>query len=295
MGDFENLYIWFNRPLLGFGLLIRQNKRVKDFFTINERKTNRAISDPLVFPQVSLTPVKGAEGKEDERPKPKETMGSRLLENWNKGEGLGYEGIGLGISLRGAIRLPSFKVRPLSLNNTENGSRSACRRFTVACCVQVKRKEPPEAAAAGDNKRARPSTPADDELEDEGNALAGFLFFLLLGDFQSLIFVCWLIFFLTQTGIETRRSSRWTTPKWTPTVRRGSDGTRGRLNWTARERRRWTPQGRKRSRCPTGRRSLMKLWLLIGCHQEKYAFTHPVCLVTRIVCVDWFLWSAIIS
>lgn len=39
----------------------------------------------------------------------------------------------------------------------------------VVCCVQVKRK--PEAAAAGDNKRARPSTPVDDELEDEGNPL----------------------------------------------------------------------------------------------------------------------------
>lgn len=48
--------------------------------------------------------------KEEERPKPKETMGSSLLENWNKGEGLGYEGMGLGIGLRGAIRLPSFKV-----------------------------------------------------------------------------------------------------------------------------------------------------------------------------------------
>lgn len=32
----------------------------------------------------------------------------------------------------------------------------------------MKRKDPPEAASAGDNKRARPSTPVDDELEDEG-------------------------------------------------------------------------------------------------------------------------------
>lgn len=60
--------------------------------------------------KASLTPVKGAEGKEEERPKPKETIGSSLLENWNKGEGLGYQGMGLGIGLRGAIRLPSFKV-----------------------------------------------------------------------------------------------------------------------------------------------------------------------------------------
>lgn len=32
--------------------------------------------------------------------------------------------------------------------------------------VQVKRKEPPEAASAGDQKRIRPSTSVDDE--DEG-------------------------------------------------------------------------------------------------------------------------------
>ena len=35
----------------------------------------------------------------------------------------------------------------------------------------MKRKDPPEAAAAGDSKRARPSTPVDDELEDEGTPL----------------------------------------------------------------------------------------------------------------------------
>lgn len=59
-----------------------------------------------------MTPVKAGEGKEEEKekPKPKETVVSSLLENWNKGEGLGYEGMGLGIGLRGAIRLPSFKV-----------------------------------------------------------------------------------------------------------------------------------------------------------------------------------------
>ena len=60
--------------------------------------------------------MKAGEGKEEERPKPKETIASSLLENWNKGEGLGYEGMGLGISLRGAIRLPSFKVIYTSAN-----------------------------------------------------------------------------------------------------------------------------------------------------------------------------------
>lgn len=38
--------------------------------------------------------------------------------------------------------------------------------------MQVKRKGPPEASSAGDNKRARPSTPVDDELEDEGEDLS---------------------------------------------------------------------------------------------------------------------------
>ncbi|XP_037608232.1 histone-lysine N-methyltransferase SETD1B-A isoform X4 [Sebastes umbrosus] len=126
---------------------------VKELKAIMKRDLNRKMVEVVAFrafddwwekkehsAKVSLTPVKGAEGKEEERPKPKETMGSSLLENWNKGEGLGYEGMGLGIGLRGAIRLPSFKV---------------------------KRKDPPEAATAGDNKRARPSTPVDDELDDE--------------------------------------------------------------------------------------------------------------------------------
>ncbi|KAM7369030.1 hypothetical protein PAMP_013329 [Pampus punctatissimus] len=126
---------------------------VKELKAIMKRDLNRKMVEVVAFrafddwwdkkersAKASLTPVKGAEGKEEERPKPKETMGSSLLENWNKGEGLGYEGMGLGISLRGAIRLPSFKV---------------------------KRKDPPEATVAGENKRARPSTPVDDELEDE--------------------------------------------------------------------------------------------------------------------------------
>ncbi|XP_029299946.1 histone-lysine N-methyltransferase SETD1B-A isoform X3 [Cottoperca gobio] len=126
---------------------------VKELKAIMKRDLNRKMVEVVAFrafddwwekkehsAKVPLTPVKGTEGKEEERPKPKETMGSSLLENWNKGEGLGYEGMGLGIGLRGAIRLPSFKV---------------------------KRKDPPEAATAVDNKRARPSTPVDDELEDE--------------------------------------------------------------------------------------------------------------------------------
>uniref|UniRef100_A0A8D2ZH26 SET domain containing 1B, histone lysine methyltransferase a n=1 Tax=Scophthalmus maximus TaxID=52904 RepID=A0A8D2ZH26_SCOMX len=126
---------------------------VKELKAIMKRDLNRKMVEVVAFrafddwwekkersAKASLTPVKGAEGKEEDRPKPKETMGSSLLENWNKGEGLGYEGMGLGIGLRGAIRLPSFKV---------------------------KRKDPPEAVAAGDSKRARPSTPVDDELEDE--------------------------------------------------------------------------------------------------------------------------------
>lgn len=56
--------------------------------------------------------MKTGEGKEDdkERVKPKETLSASLLETWGKGDGLGFESMGLGIGLRGAIRLPSFKV-----------------------------------------------------------------------------------------------------------------------------------------------------------------------------------------
>ncbi|MBN3316708.1 SE1BA methyltransferase, partial [Atractosteus spatula] len=128
---------------------------VKELKSIMKRDLNRKMVEVVAFrafdewwekkersAKASLTPVKSADGKEEEKekPKPKEPITSSLLENWNKGEGLGYEGIGLGIGLRGAIRLPSFKV---------------------------KRKEPPDPASSGDPKRVRPSTPVDDELEDE--------------------------------------------------------------------------------------------------------------------------------
>ncbi|KAJ8379474.1 hypothetical protein SKAU_G00002520 [Synaphobranchus kaupii] len=128
---------------------------VKELKAIMKRDLNRKMVEVVAFrafdewwdkkersAKASLTPVKSGEGKEEEKekPKPREPIASSLLENWNKGEGLGYEGMGLGISLRGAIRLPSFKV---------------------------KRKEPPDQASTGDPKRIRPSTPVDDELEDE--------------------------------------------------------------------------------------------------------------------------------
>lgn len=52
----------------------------------------------------------------------------------------------------------------------------------------MKRKGPPEAASAGENKRARPSTPVDDELEDEGEDLVDAVrsFMLLLRSPASL-------------------------------------------------------------------------------------------------------------
>uniref|UniRef100_K7GCM0 Uncharacterized protein n=1 Tax=Pelodiscus sinensis TaxID=13735 RepID=K7GCM0_PELSI len=124
---------------------------VKELKAIMKRDLNRKMVEVVAFrafddwwdkkerlAKASLTPVKSGENKDEEKPKPKDRITSCLLENWNKGEGLGYEGIGLGIGLRGAIRLPSFKV---------------------------KRKEPPEAASAGDQKRIRPSTSVDDEDE----------------------------------------------------------------------------------------------------------------------------------
>lgn len=97
--------------------------------------------------------MKSGEHKDEDRPKPKDRIASCLLESWGKGEGLGYEGLGLGIGLRGAIRLPSFKV---------------------------KRKEPPDTASSGDQKRLRPSTSVDED--DEG------LRSWLLADCPSLFF-----------------------------------------------------------------------------------------------------------
>ncbi|XP_052463294.1 histone-lysine N-methyltransferase SETD1B-A isoform X4 [Carassius gibelio] len=128
---------------------------VKELKSIMKRDLNRKMVEVVAFrafdewwdkqersAKATITPVKTGEGKDDEkeRAKPKETISSSLLENWNKVEGMGFEGMGLGIGLRGAIRLPSFKV---------------------------KRKQPPEPTSSTDNKRVRPSTPVDDELEDE--------------------------------------------------------------------------------------------------------------------------------
>ncbi|XP_066506787.1 histone-lysine N-methyltransferase SETD1B-A [Hoplias malabaricus] len=127
---------------------------VKELKAIMKRDLNRKMVEVVAFrafdewwekkersAKATSTPVKPGECKEEEkeRAKPKETLSSSLLENWSKVEGLGYEGMGLGIGLRGAIRLPSFKV---------------------------KRKEPPDPASTAENKRARPSTPVDDEDEE---------------------------------------------------------------------------------------------------------------------------------
>ncbi|XP_056593162.1 histone-lysine N-methyltransferase SETD1B-A isoform X4 [Triplophysa dalaica] len=128
---------------------------MKELKSIMKRDLNRKMVEVVAFrafdewwdkqelsAKATSTPVKTGEAKEEEkeRAKPKETISSCLLENWNKVESLGFEGMGLGIGLRGAIRLPSFKV---------------------------KRKQPPEPTSTSDNKRVRPSTPVDDELEDE--------------------------------------------------------------------------------------------------------------------------------
>ncbi|CAL9683423.1 unnamed protein product [Knipowitschia caucasica] len=122
---------------------------VKELKAIMKRDLNRKMVEVVAFrafdewwdkqersAKASVTPIKGTEAKDEEpKPKPKETMGSSLLENWNKGEGLGFEGMGLGIGLRGAIRLPSFKVK----------------------------RKGPDATAVSETKRPRPSTPVDDK------------------------------------------------------------------------------------------------------------------------------------
>lgn len=51
-------------------------------------------------------------------------------------------------------------------NTIENGIFKKVVALCVCNNLQVKRKEPPEAASSGDQKRIRPSTPLDDD--DEG-------------------------------------------------------------------------------------------------------------------------------
>ncbi|XP_056322188.1 histone-lysine N-methyltransferase SETD1B-A isoform X2 [Danio aesculapii] len=126
---------------------------VKELKAIMKRDLNRKMVEVVAFrafddwwdkqelsAKATLTPVKAGEGKDEEkeRAKPKETIPSHFT--------LGFEGMGLSIGLRGAIRLPSFKV---------------------------KRKQPPEPTSTSDNKRVRPSTPVDDELEDEESERTG--------------------------------------------------------------------------------------------------------------------------
>ncbi|KAM8961925.1 histone-lysine N-methyltransferase SETD1B isoform 2-T2 [Pelodytes ibericus] len=121
---------------------------MKELKAIMKRDLNRKMVEMVAFrafdewwdkkehlAKQSLTPVKTGDSKDEEKPKPRDLITS----SWNKAEGLGFEGIGLGIGLRGAIRLPSFKV---------------------------KRKEPPETALAGDQKRIRPAPSVDDEDEE---------------------------------------------------------------------------------------------------------------------------------
>ncbi|XP_040272070.1 histone-lysine N-methyltransferase SETD1B [Bufo bufo] len=125
---------------------------VKELKAIMKRDLNRKMVEVVAFrafdewwdkkerlAKQSLTPVKSGDGKDEEKPKPRDQITSSLLESWNKGEGLGFEGIGLGIGLRGAIRLPSFKV---------------------------KRKEPPESGLEGEQKRIRVTKPIDEEDEE---------------------------------------------------------------------------------------------------------------------------------
>ncbi|XP_046717177.1 histone-lysine N-methyltransferase SETD1B-A [Silurus meridionalis] len=127
---------------------------VKELKAIMKRDLNRKMVEVVAFrafdewwerkersAKATSTPVKTGEGKEDDKERVKRIeKPPTLVEAWCKGEGLGFEGLGLGIGLRGGIRLPSFKV---------------------------KRKEPPDPVSTGDSKRARPSMPVDDELEDE--------------------------------------------------------------------------------------------------------------------------------
>lgn len=61
--------------------------------------------------QISMVPVKSGESKE------KESVKLRVLEPWLTAESMGTEGTvlgtGLGLGVRSALKLPSFKVPPI--------------------------------------------------------------------------------------------------------------------------------------------------------------------------------------
>lgn len=171
-------------------------------------------------PQASLTPVKSGEHKDEDRPKPKDRLASCLLESWGKGEGLGYEGLGLGIGLRGAIRLPSFKV---------------------------KRKEPPDTASSGDQKRLRPSTSVDEEDEGLHPPPTGRRGLLLLCPPAQLSRPSFPQS-LSVSGTGTWPMPPASSPSGTPRAWAFGDGQRGRWSWTAAGRR------TRRSPCQCPRR-----------------------------------------
>lgn len=122
------------------------------------------------------------QAKEEDKEKTKlKEPGLLSLVDWAKSGGTtGIEAFAFGSGLRGALRLPSFKVPACGLTEGVQGSSpSSLGRAVGDLCVlrfpmgsvsvpsQVKRKEPSEISEASEEKRPRPSTPAEEDEDGE--------------------------------------------------------------------------------------------------------------------------------
>lgn len=138
--------------------------------------------DSEVQPPYCLQPFQNAakqQAKEEDKEKTKlKEPGLLSLVDWAKSGGTtGIEAFAFGSGLRGALRLPSFKVLPRTVvlpNRVGTGHppllACKCLRSKWALSLpipQVKRKEPSEISEASEEKRPRPSTPAEEDEDGE--------------------------------------------------------------------------------------------------------------------------------
>lgn len=124
------------------------------------------------------------QAKEEDKEKTKlKEPGLLSLVDWAKSGGTtGIEAFAFGSGLRGALRLPSFKVLRTVVLPRRVGAgpppflgvgvvgNDECLRSKWALSLpipQVKRKEPSEISEASEEKRPRPSTPAEEDEDGE--------------------------------------------------------------------------------------------------------------------------------
>ena len=124
------------------------------------------------------------QAKEEDKEKTKlKEPGLLSLVDWAKSGGTtGIEAFAFGSGLRGALRLPSFKVLRIVVlpgwvgRGLQGDSRVrvvgnheclGSKRTPSLPISQVKRKEPSEISEASEEKRPRPSTPAEEDEDGE--------------------------------------------------------------------------------------------------------------------------------